>query len=298
MSTLELHNVSKNIGNKKILKDITFSIGEGEIVGFVGPNGAGKTTTMRLITNLLYPNQGIIRICGYNLNKEREKALNNISAIVENPNLYNYLSGRENMEFIRKMNHISIDKMNQTIDLVGLSERIHDKVKKYSLGMKQRLALGMCLITDPKLLILDEPTNGLDPSGTLELRNLMISRSREKNMSIFISSHILSEIEKTCDRIIYIKDGCILSTVTNNRGNDYQIYSIKFENVEKAMEVFEHCSLIDKYHVVQNSFLVHIKKDNFNKLLKLFTINELDFISIELMEHNIDDEYADLYMDK
>jgi ABC-2 type transport system ATP-binding protein len=215
MNILEVNHISKSFSGKKILDNISFSISEGEIVGFVGPNGAGKTTTIRLITNLIHSDKGNVSICGCDLIKEREKALSNAAAIIENPSLYTFLSGFDNIDFIRKINNISKEKVNKIIEFIGLSDRINDKVKKYSLGMKQRLALGICLLTEPKLLILDEPTNGLDPSGTLELRKILVSLTKENKTSILISSHILSEIEKICDKIIFIKDGKIISIKDN-----------------------------------------------------------------------------------
>lgn len=210
MHVLEVKNLSKSFGKTQIIKNISFTVGEGEIVGFIGPNGAGKTTTLKLITDLLRPDEGEITVNGYPLKKHREAALGSLAGIIENPGLYVNLTGLDNLMFIAKLRGISGEKLQRAIDLTGLGKNIHRQVRKYSLGMKQRLALGMCLITDPKLLILDEPTNGLDPTGTMELRELMLRMVSEEGVSILFSSHMLGEVEKIADRVLYIKDGVLL----------------------------------------------------------------------------------------
>ncbi|MDV4152626.1 ABC transporter ATP-binding protein [Clostridium sp. AL.422] len=211
MKVLEVNNLKKILGKREIIKNISFSIEEGEILGFLGPNGAGKTTTIRMLVGLIHPNEGNISICGYDLRKDTEKALNEVGAVVENPELYKYLSGRENLMQIARIRKISKEDVEETIRLVGLEDRINDKVKKYSLGMKQRLGLAASLLSKPKLLILDEPTNGLDPSGILDFREVVKKAAKEKGMAVFISSHILSEVQHLCDRVAFINNGTIRS---------------------------------------------------------------------------------------
>lgn len=211
MKVLEVTNLKKTLGKREIIKNISFSIEEGEIFGFLGPNGAGKTTTIRMLVGLIHPNEGSISICGHDLKNDSEKALREVGAVVENPELYKYLSGRENLMQIARIRNISKEDVNETIKLVGLEDRIDDKVKKYSLGMKQRLGLAASLLSKPKLLILDEPTNGLDPSGILDFREVVKKAAKEKGMSVFISSHILSEVQHLCDRVAFINHGTIKS---------------------------------------------------------------------------------------
>ncbi|QAT38919.1 ABC transporter ATP-binding protein [Clostridium sp. JN-9] len=292
---LKLDNVSKSFGKNKVLDNISFSINEGEIVGFVGPNGVGKTTTIRIITNLIHPDKGNINICGYDLQKEREKALSCISAIVENPGLYTFLSGKDNVDFIRKINSVSKEKMNDVINYMGLSNRINDIVKTYSLGMKQRLALGICLLTEPKLLILDEPTNGLDPSGTIELRKTIVNLSKKNKMSIFMSSHVLSEVEKICDRVIFIKDGRINSIKSNENIKNSQTFKVYIAEVEKAEKLIKNCDFINGYTINNNEFLINMDNKNLNDLLKLFMHNELDYTGIEIVNSMLEDEYSKIY---
>ena len=218
MIVLEIKGVKKKLGKREIIKGIDLSVEEGEIFGFLGPNGAGKTTTIRMLVGLIAPNEGDISICGYNVQKEKEKALKNVGAVVENPELYKYLSGRENLMQIARIRGVYKEEIQKLIETVGLKDRIDDKVRKYSLGMKQRLGLAAALIGDPKLLILDEPTNGLDPSGIMDFREVVKKAAKERGMSVFISSHILSEIQTLCDRVAFINDG-VIKSVENIREN-------------------------------------------------------------------------------
>ncbi|EOR19850.1 MULTISPECIES: ABC transporter ATP-binding protein [Clostridium] len=211
MKVLEVKGLKKKLGKREIIKDISFSIEEGEIFGFLGPNGAGKTTTIRMLVGLINANEGSISICGHDLKTDTEKALKEVGAVVENPELYKYLSGRENLMQIARIRNISKDQVNETIKLVGLEHRIDDKVRKYSLGMKQRLGLAASLLSNPKLLILDEPTNGLDPSGILDFREVVKKAANERGMAVFISSHILSEVQHLCNRVAFINHGIIES---------------------------------------------------------------------------------------
>ena len=211
MKVLEVKGLKKKLGKREIIKDISFSVEEGEIFGFFGPNGAGKTTTIRMLVGLINPNGGSISICGHDLKNDTEKALKEVGAVVENPELYKYLSGRENLMQIARIRNIPKTQVDETIKLVGLENRIDDKVRKYSLGMKQRLGLAASLLSNPKLLILDEPTNGLDPSGILDFREVVKKAAKERGMAVFISSHILSEVQHLCDRVAFINHGTIKS---------------------------------------------------------------------------------------
>ena len=211
MKVLEVKGLKKKLGKREIIKDISFSVEEGEIFGFLGPNGAGKTTTIRMLVGLINPNGGNISISEHDLKNDTENALKEVGAVVENPELYKYLSGRENLMQIARIRNIPKTQVDETIKLVGLENRIDDKVRKYSLGMKQRLGLAASLLSNPKLLILDEPTNGLDPSGILDFREVVKKAAKERGMAVFISSHILSEVQHLCDRVAFINHGTIKS---------------------------------------------------------------------------------------
>ena len=226
---LEVENLNKNFGKNKILSDINLTIYEGDIVGLIGPNGAGKTTLIKTILNLYYPSSGKIKICGFNLKNDFELVMSKIGSLVETPDSYQHLSGLQNLKMTMMMNNIKdYEYMEKIIKLLKLNNRINDKVKKYSLGMKQRLALANALIKKPQFLILDEPTNGLDPLGIKELRDIIKFVNEKFNTTILISSHILPEIENICDEIIIIDNGYIIEQI--------DISDIKYQNISLEKE--------------------------------------------------------------
>lgn len=213
--TLSVENLKKTIGKKEIIKGLSFELKEGEVFGFLGPNGAGKTTTIRMLVGLIKPSSGSIRICGYNIEDQFQQAMRNLGCIVENPELYPYLSGYNNLlHFSRMIAGIGEDRIKEVTELVGLSERIHDKVKTYSLGMRQRLGIAQALLGRPKVLILDEPTNGLDPAGIREMRQFIRYLAEKEGLSVLVSSHLLSEIQLLCDRVAIISKGTIIRVDT------------------------------------------------------------------------------------
>lgn len=208
---LSVRNVRKKIGRKWIIKGVSFDIREGEIFGFLGPNGSGKTTTIRMLVGLIKPTDGSVTVCGKDVQQEHNAALLQIGSIVENPDMYSFMSGWENLEhFAGMLPNVTEQRMHEVVKIVGLKNRIHDKVKTYSLGMKQRLGIAQALLGKPKLLILDEPTNGLDPQGIKELRDF-VRLLADQGMSLFISSHLLSEIQMLCDRVAIISRGEVIA---------------------------------------------------------------------------------------
>ncbi|WP_340024375.1 ABC transporter ATP-binding protein [Paenibacillus sp. FSL K6-1096] len=208
---LSARGVRKKIGRKWIIDDVTFDVREGEIFGFLGPNGAGKTTTIRMLVDLIRPSEGSITVCGYNVNKNPEQALQYVGSIVENPEVYTYLTGWENLQhFARMQPGVDEARIAEVVDIVRLDQRIHDKVSTYSLGMRQRLGIAQALLGRPRLLILDEPTNGLDPKGIKELREF-IRKLADEGLAVFVSSHLLSEIQLLCDRVAIISKGRVLA---------------------------------------------------------------------------------------
>ncbi|MBN3553534.1 ABC transporter ATP-binding protein [Fictibacillus nanhaiensis] len=210
---LEVENLTKKIKGKQIIKGVSFTLVPGEVFGFLGPNGAGKTTTIRMIVGLISPTSGTIKIGGKNVRTEFTEAMKHLGCIVENPELYPYLTGWENLVHFQKMDSsIPKTRLNEVIELVGLQNRIHDRVSTYSLGMRQRLGIAQALLGKPKVLILDEPTNGLDPAGIREMREFIRQLAREENLSVLVSSHLLSEIQLMCDRVAIISKGTVLRT--------------------------------------------------------------------------------------
>lgn len=194
--------------SRKILDNLSLNIPKGSIYGFLGPNGAGKSTTMRLITGLInQQGKNAIQIFGKPLNEQLPQVFEKMGCIIETPTLYLHLSAYDNLKFVATIKNIPLQKIDEVLDLVQLLKYKNYKAKQYSLGMKQRLALAMALLNDPELLILDEPVNGLDPQGIIDIRNLIIKLNKEKGITIFISSHLLSEIEKTCTHVAIIHKG-------------------------------------------------------------------------------------------
>lgn len=210
MEVLKCVKLEKKVKDKILVQDISFSVNQGEVVGLVGPNGAGKTTIIKLILGLVKITKGNVYINGLDIEKNFVKAIEKVGAIVENPDLYMYLSGYDNLKITaNNYKNISKERINEVIKIVGLENRIKDKVSTYSLGMRQRLGIAEAIINNPQLLILDEPTNGLDVEGIIEIRNLIKELSK-KGIAILVSSHNLSEIGNICSRIIAVKNGKIV----------------------------------------------------------------------------------------
>lgn len=205
---VKIDQITKRIGSKTIIDKLSFEVPRGEVFGFLGPNGAGKTTTIRMMVGLMSITEGDIRIGGYSIRTHFEQAIRHVGAIVENPEMYKFLSGYHNLvHYARMFPGIEEDRIHEVIDLVGMENRIHDKVKTYSLGMRQRLGIAQALLHKPSVLILDEPTNGLDPAGIRELRDHLRKLTREDGISVIVSSHLLSEMELMCDRVAIIQNG-------------------------------------------------------------------------------------------
>ena len=234
MSVLEVKNLTKKFGKRDILDQVSVTLEEGEVVGLVGPNGAGKSTFIKSILGLYNIDEGDVKICGFDVYKQHRDALSKVGCIVENPDMYQNISGRKNLKICALMNDLPKNTdIDSVVHLVRMESRIDDKVKTYSLGMKQRLGLASALLNHPKLLILDEPINGLDPQGIMELRQIVRDLSKKDKMTVLISSHILAEIGQMCDRIIMIDQGKIVDSFTMDEIRAKNI-SLEEEYLSKA----------------------------------------------------------------
>jgi len=237
---VEIDRLSKSFGRVRALNEISLSVAEGEVFGFLGPNGAGKTTTIRILLGLQHADGGTARIGGHDCWTAHAKAARLFGATLEQPALYGFLSGRDNLRlFARLLGPVDEKQISELLGLVGMTERGDDKVKRYSMGMRQRLALAQAMLGKPRLLILDEPTNGLDPNGIHGLRILLRQLASEQGLTIFFSSHLLSEVEELCDRVVVLHRGEVkaagpLSELMNAKGFQYRI---DVSDVERAMEV-------------------------------------------------------------
>jgi ABC-2 type transport system ATP-binding protein len=213
-AALEASHLTKVIGDRTIVDDISFALQPGEVFGFLGPNGAGKTTTIRMLVGLIKPTRGTVTVCGYDIRRDFEKALRCIGCIVENPDLYRFMTGRENLEHFARMLRVASSEIERVAGLVNLDHRLDQRVGTYSLGMRQRLGIAQAMLGNPRVLILDEPANGLDPAGIREIRELIRGLAADRGMAVFVSSHLLAEIELTADRVAIIHKGQILRSGT------------------------------------------------------------------------------------
>ena len=238
---IEIKNLSKNFKNLKAVNNLNINVFKGDVFGFLGPNGAGKSTTIRMLLTLIKPTKGNIKIFGKDLYKERLSILRNIGAIVEKPDFYGYLSAYKNLEILSRISGHTISKKRimEVLELVGLAERHKSKVKTFSHGMKQRLGLAQALLHDPELIILDEPTTGLDPMGMKEIRDLIIHLSRDQKKTVFLSSHILYEVEQVANRMIIINKGTARVEGAVKELLDASNLTVTFEvsDVEKAKSI-------------------------------------------------------------
>lgn len=208
---VRLQDVTKVIGKRTIIDRISLEVNPGEVFGFLGPNGSGKTTTIRMMVGLMGMTAGDIQIAGHSVKTSFSNAIGHVGAIVENPEMYKFLTGYQNLLHYARMNpSVDRQRIEEAIALVGLQGRIHDKVRKYSLGMRQRLGVAQAIMHRPKLLILDEPTNGLDPAGIRELRDYLRRLAKDEGTAVFVSSHLLSEMELMCDRVAIIQAGKVI----------------------------------------------------------------------------------------
>lgn len=297
MNILEVKDVKKQLGKREIIKGISFNVKQGEIFGFLGPNGAGKTTTIRMLVGLISPNSGIIKIDGHDIKDERELALNAVGAVVENPELYTYLSGRENLMQIARIRGISKAYVDEIIELVELKDRIGDKVRKYSLGMKQRLGLAAALIAKPKLLILDEPTNGLDPTGIMDFRKIVRKAAHETKTAVFISSHILSEVQTLCDTVAFINNGVIQSVESINGGivkENTETIILSVKEIEKCREVLKNLNCIQAISFKEDVFKLIINKNSISEIIFKLAENKIHIEEVYKKHVELEDRYLEI----
>lgn len=283
MKVLEVKNINKFFGKKQILKDISFDIEEGEILGFVGPNGSGKTTTIKIILGLQKASSGEVYINGKNIKENFENAIRKVGAIVESPDMYMYLSGLDNLKLVANYYNISHDKIDSIIEFVGLKDRIKDTVSKYSLGMRQRLGIAQAILNKPNLLIVDEPTNGLDPSGIIEFRKMLKELAKKEKMSIFISSHNLAEIENICDKVLLINEGEIVSLDVLHEKNDKDKYKLEL-NSTKKLENKENIEIID-----ENFINYYGEKEDISKFIEFLVSKKIKIYSVVKDKESLED---------
>ena len=289
-TVLECKNLNKKIGKKQILENVSFQIQEGDILGFIGPNGAGKTTTIKLILGLQSITEGKVSINSYDIEKQFTKAIEKVGAIVENPDLYMYLSGYENLKLIANMyQNINQTRIDEVVKLVKLENRIRDKVSKYSLGMRQRLGIAQAILHKPNLLILDEPTNGLDPEGIKEMRELLVSLAQKEKMAILISSHNLAELDNLCNKVCIIKNGKIIETSdieSIKKQENKQIKILEVSDTKKVKQLFPKAVIIK-----ENQFKIDIPKEEIPELVVKLVENQIKIYEVKEEEKSLEQAF-------
>lgn len=271
---LRTHDLSKRYGQRLVVDTLNLEIRRRDILGFLGPNGAGKTTTIRMLLGLITPTTGSIEILGHNLATQRAHLLPRVGALIETPALYLYMSGRNNLRAVGAiLGGVPAKRIDEVLDLVGLRHRQRDRVRTYSLGMKQRLGVAMALLQDPEILILDEPANGLDPAGIVEMRDLM-HRLSASGKTVLISSHLLSEVQQICTRVAIINLGKLVTetsveALTRGQGE----YSVQLEQAQEALAVVRAQPWGQNAHIASDGALITPAPGGRGKDLNLFLVN-------------------------
>ncbi|MCH1627672.1 ABC transporter ATP-binding protein [Ferdinandcohnia quinoae] len=295
---LQLKNLKKTIGRKNIIKGISFDVYPGEVFGFLGPNGAGKTTTIRMLVGLMSITDGEVIVKGTSIAKNFEQAVRHIGGIVENPEMYKFLTGYQNLvHYGRMVNGVTKERIQEVVQLVGLENRIKDKVKTYSLGMRQRLGIAQALLHKPSILILDEPTNGLDPAGIREIRDYTRKLAREEGLAVIVSSHLLSEMEMMCDRIGIIQNGSLVGVqkVTDFMNGDNLLRVLfKVDNPGKASSILS--NEYPEVEVTQTDSGIEISLDNemIPEVNASLVKNEIKVYSIGQISKSLEDRFLEV----
>ncbi|HLQ72076.1 MAG TPA: ABC transporter ATP-binding protein [Bacillota bacterium] len=299
-TAMELIDVKKSIGSKEIIKGLTFSIPKGEVFGFIGPNGAGKTTTIRMMVGLMKLTDGDVRILGKSIKDDFKQAVREVGAIVENPEMYGFMSGWKNlMHYSRMIPGISKKRIEEVIKLVRLEKVIHEKVRRYSLGMRQRLGIAQALLHNPSVLILDEPTNGLDPAGIKEIRQYIRRIALEENVAVIISSHLLSEIELMCDRIGIIKNGELIAIQSvHENDTDTQEAALKKVQLEanpsdKALSCLKNQFKIEATET-DGMITFEGKREEIPNMVKSLVENDVSIYQVTVASGTLEDKFFDL----
>lgn len=298
-TTLQIKNLSKSFGKHKVIDNISLEVYSGEVFGFLGPNGAGKTTTIKMIMGFLGIDAGEIFINGIDLEKHYEKAMSYIGGIVENPEMYKDLSGLTNLKMYARLHDgVTRQRIDEVVEIVGMQHRIEQKVKKYSLGMKQRVGLAQAMLHRPKLLILDEPTNGLDPAGIRELRDILKNLAHNENVAVFVSSHLLSEMELMCDRVGIIDNGKLIGVkpigelLANASGKT--IYRFTTKQAQKAKEILipSHAGIIKD--VTEQHIDLEIEEEKVPEIITLLATNGIGISSAGKLENTLEDAFISI----
>lgn len=301
MIVVSLNNVTKKIGSKTIIENLSFDVHAGEVFGFLGPNGAGKTTTIRMLVGLMKITSGDIFIEGHSVKSNYEEAISKVGAIVENPEMYKFMSGYDNLKhYARMIKGVTLERIDEVAELVGLQNRMKEKVKTYSLGMRQRLGIAQALLHRPKVLILDEPTNGLDPAGIREIRDYLKRLAREEDMAVIVSSHLLSEMEMMCDRIGIIQNGRMVDVqLVNDMVNGGNVsYVISAKPIDQAFKLLQNA--FEGVNVKMTKQQLHVEGASIDvpNLVKRLVENECDIYEVKQVNQSLEEKFLEITSEK
>ncbi|WAA09817.1 ABC transporter ATP-binding protein [Fervidibacillus albus] len=294
---LQLIDVKKTIKKKEIIKGISLQVKQGEVYGLIGPNGAGKTTTIRMIVGLMNMSGGDIKILGESIRHNFTGSIRNVGAIVENPKFYPFMSGMQNLKHFANMyDHLPKDRIKEVVSLLGLEKVIHQKVKTYSLGMRQRLGIAQAILHKPKVLILDEPTNGLDPAGIREIREYIRKLADVEQVAVIISSHLLAEIELICDQIGIIQHGELITervvgeVDVDENENTKVIFDIQEIDVAKGVLTEMEIPFMEE----KNRLVVEMKRDHIPTVVKSFVEKDISIFGVTAVQASLEDQFLEL----
>ncbi|NMO97569.1 ABC transporter ATP-binding protein [Paenibacillus lemnae] len=294
---LSVNGITKTIGSRSIVDTLSFDIHRGEVVGLLGPNGAGKTTTIRMIVGLIGMSKGDVIVRGHSIRNEFTKAIGHIGGIIENPEFYPYMSGLDNLKQYQRMSEgITKARIEEVVQLVGLQDAMHKKVRAYSLGMRQRLGIAQALLHEPSILILDEPTNGLDPAGIREMRDYLKKIAREEGIAVLVSSHLLSEMELMCSRVIVIQEGKLITERTIGEGRkeeDQVTLTFRVDEPQTALEALQHMDDVTVVSVQQerHEVTLHLKDEFVPSVIRILGNAGVLIYRIEEMKQTLEEDF-------
>ncbi|MDU0330529.1 MULTISPECIES: ABC transporter ATP-binding protein [Paenibacillus] len=289
---VRMRDVTKRIGSKTLIDRLTLDIPRGQVYGFLGPNGAGKTTTIRMMVGLMSISEGDILIEGASIKDRFEEAISHVGAIVENPEMYKFLTGYQNLlHYARMSPGVTKERIWEAVERVGMQNRIHDKVKTYSLGMRQRLGVAQAILHRPKLLVLDEPTNGLDPQGIRELRDYLRALAREEGTTVFVSSHLLSEMELMCDTVAVIQQGRLVDV------KSLHPEAAEGRALETAFDVSDPqraAALVEGGHLEGGRLIVSADRKAVAEINAKLVMAGIDVYAIQAVTRSLEDQFLEL----
>ena len=287
---IQAENLDFYFKDFKALDQVNLNVPKGSIYGFLGPNGAGKTTTIRILLDLFRASSGQVKVFGLPFSSHRDEILGKVGALIENPSIYKHLSGRQNLEVIRRMTGVHKQRIDEVLEIVRLRDNADKRVKNYSLGMCQRLGLASALLTDPELMILDEPTNGLDPSGIIEMRELIKELNTDHGKTIFLSSHMLSEIEKLVTDVAIIDQGKILyeGQLHGLQGEGSRLLRIELNNGEKATSIVQKLNFTLSNSSERFIEVPIVSQEDIAKINKALVEGNIDVYQLKTSDDNLE----------